>query len=223
MWEHAYNRLVERATKSGKRAQAEVISADWALRMGGMRTGDVAFPWHVALRVTPEDGSPPFDLETKMEIPELVTPRRGMTLQVIYNPKKPEVIIVDPATAPRDAQEAAEIDATNHLRAMELAAADGPPLVQPSADPIATARDTMEALAAGKLGHSDEAIGQAILAMRAAAETASSATPPTAAPGTTQAAIEARLAQLDALRAADTLDEQTYQASRQRLIDAMLK
>ena len=226
MWEHAYNRLVNRVMKSGKPARAEVVSAEWALARAssGIRTGDVAFPWRVALRVTPKDrDAAPFDLTTKMEIPKLVTPRRGMTLQVIYNPKKPKAIIIDPASVPTDAREAGAIDAANNLRAMELAAADAPPVIDPGADPVVTAREAMMALADGSAGHSDQAIGQAILALRAAAGVESPTPPPSSPPGATQAAIEARLAQLDALKAAGTLDEQTYKSSRQRLLDALLQ
>jgi hypothetical protein len=190
MWEGAFRRHVNRVMKHGQPARAEVVSAEM-VPMPGIRTGDVAFPWTVRLHVIPQDANAvPFDLEIrKMEVQVLVTPRPGMTLQVIYNPRKPEEMIVDPASVPKDQAQATAIDAANMRRAMELMADDAPKPAEPVADPIADARAKMQA--------------------------------PAPAPGEVAAAVQAQIAKLDGLKAAGVLDEQTYNASKQRLLDAL--
>ena len=69
----------------------------------------------------------------------------------------------------------------------------------------------------------DQAIAALVRAQREAVQVAMASPPPSPSPAATDAAIEAKLAQLDALKAAGAMDEHTYSASRQRLIDALLK
>ena len=221
MWEGAFRRHVNRVMKHGQPARAEVVSAEM-VPMPGIRTGDVAFPWTVSLHVIPQDANAaPFDLEIKkMEVQVLVTPRPGMTLQVIYNPRKPEEMIVDPASVPKDQQEATAIDAANMRRAMELMADDAPKPAEPVADPIADARAKMEALTAYGSSYPEQ-VGEALAALREVAKDATATPPPAPAPGEVATAVQAQIAKLDALRAAGVLDEQTYNASKQRLLDSL--
>ena len=225
MFEHAYNRLVERVTRSGVPAQAEVLSAELVLPRyrKGISYGNVTSPWRVGLRISPESGAA-FDLETKIEIPMPMEARLGETLRVIYNPQKPDDIIVDPASVPTDPLEASQLDAANARQALQIRADRLPEPAEPVADPIAAAREAAQAVAS-QAGVSDEAMAGVLRAQQEAIKAAMANRPPapTQPPGGTEAAIEAKLAQLDALRASGALDEQTYNASRQRLIDALLR
>jgi hypothetical protein len=103
MREAEYNRHVKSVTKSGRPACATVVSAEMSTSrwFGGERTGDVSWGWNVHLQVVPQD-APAFGLQTKMEVPIVMTLVPGTELQVIYDPTKRASIVVDPASAPKD-------------------------------------------------------------------------------------------------------------------------
>lgn len=223
MWERAYNRHVKSVMKSGQPARAEVISAEMA-HFSGISTGDVSYRWNLTLHVIPEqEGAAPFDLALKkMEVPVLVTPMPGMTLYVIYDPNKPESIIVDPASVPKDEQEREAIDAANMRREMGFLADSAPEPAESPADPIAAARAKMEALAHGA-PPDQAAVGEALRALRDVVADGAATPPPTPAPAPTElaAVVQAQIAKLDALKSAGVLDEQTYNASKQRLLESL--
>jgi hypothetical protein len=223
MWERAYNRHVKSVMKSGQPARAEVISAEMA-HFSGISTGDVSYRWNLSLHVIPEqEGAAPFDLTLKkMEVPVLVTPMPGMTLQVIYDPNKPESMIVDPASVPRDEQEREAIDAANMTREMGFLVDSAPAPAEPPADPVAEARAKIEALTHGA-PPDQAALGEALRALRDVVADGAATPPPTQAtpPSELAAVVQAQIAKLDALRSSGVLDEQTYNASKQRLLDGL--
>lgn len=148
-----------------------------------------------------------------------------MTPQVIYDPYSPDDIIVDPASVPTDLYQASATDAANTMHALEIEADRLPAPADPVTDPIAAARAAAHAVT-DQAASSDDAIAALFRAQREAVQAAlGGAVPasPSPAPGATEAAIEAKLKELDAMKTAGALDEQTYKASRQRLIDALLQ
>lgn len=100
--------LLERSLlKSGQAGSAEVLGADPATSFadaGVTYTNNPTELWDIALRVTPE-GESPFDVHVKMRISSFATVTRGAVLQVLFDPKDHERIVVDPRTLPKNAQE----------------------------------------------------------------------------------------------------------------------
>ena len=166
MWKWAYNRHVKSVMKSGIPARAEVLSAEESIAGGKVKVGsfptgmhqneierDVSRKWNMHLQVVPED-RPPFELEVLMEIPSVMIPTRGTTLQVIYNPDQPQSIIVDPASVPKDLKDSLIAFEIDHTRAMggdttgmqEAADAATDPIAAASAAAAAARRNLMENL-----------------------------------------------------------------------------
>jgi hypothetical protein len=271
MWEVEYKRHVQSVMKSGKPARATVVSAEMSTSrfFGSQRTGDVSWGWNVNLQVVPED-APPFDLQTKMEVPIVMTLVQGTELQVIYNPNKPESIIVDPEGAPKDLKQGLtqyEIDSVRlsggDTTGMQEAA-------EAASDPIEAAKAAREAATRNQIAQRDatlaeinrvrteqgdeaaRAVANDAVMERVRASTAQfgaagdafaqliqeriaagppgvgpqAAGPPAAgAPGAgaadPTAAIEARLEQLNKLKASGALNDAEYAAARKRLIDSV--
>jgi hypothetical protein len=164
---------------SGRSAGAEVLLAEPAagLMRSGISTGDVSTPLNMRLRIVAGD-EPPFDLNVKMEVPLLMTPTVGMTLQVIYDPGHPDKIAADTETDPIAAAEAAS-------------------------------RQMRENLAARNNAQLRESLRSRRGALQAQA-----------AAGSVEV-FKAQLEKLNDLKATGALDENEYQAARQRLLDKL--
>ena len=66
----------------------------------------------LTLQVSPTDGSPPFEVSTKVTVSRVAIPRGGDTFMVRYDPEDPENFVIGPATASPE-QAAAAIDAAD--------------------------------------------------------------------------------------------------------------
>jgi hypothetical protein len=90
-------RLEEKLRASGKHAPAEVLEADSSY---GITRGNPAFVgatnivWKLKLQVRPE-GEPEFTADVKAEFPQLSSPAKGMTLNVLYDPDDHSKVVVD--------------------------------------------------------------------------------------------------------------------------------
>jgi hypothetical protein len=250
MWERHYNHYVKSVMKSAKPARAEVVSAEPAPgHRVGENTGDVSWGWNMALKVTPEVGDP-FDLSVKMEIPILMDPVHGTILQVFYNPDKPEKIVVDPASVPknkRDAVVAAAIDIehsmgaettgmkeaaegiSDPIKAAEAASAQAGRNVAANRDAMIAEVDRVRAEQGNQAAEALVASNTQAMLSQVQEARARAGLPPVdpsqlvvpPAVADPTAAVQAKLEDLDRLRDAGVLDEQNYQASRKRLIDSV--
>jgi hypothetical protein len=66
----------------------------------------------LTMQVSPTDGSPPFQVSTKVTVSRVAIPRGGDTFMVRYDPEDPENFVIGPATASPE-QAAAAIDAAD--------------------------------------------------------------------------------------------------------------
>ncbi len=191
---------------SGKSAGAEVLLAEPAGR-GGISTGDVSVPWRLHLRIIPGD-EPPFELDVKMEVPIVMSLTPGMTLDVIYNPKHPEKIIVDPKSAPKDTREGNVAFVIEWARAQGQDTTGMQEAADAETDPIAAAEAASRQLRANIMARSN---AQLAASLRARGE----------APELSVDAFKAQLEKLNELKASGALDESEYQAARQKLVDRL--
>jgi hypothetical protein len=247
VWEHHYNRHVKSVMKSGQPASAQVMLAE-PCSLPGERTGDVSWPWNMHMQVVPVQDAP-FELQVRMEIPILMNPSAGTTLQVIYDPDKPQSIIVDPASVPKDQKEALTEQAIETVRARGGDTTGMQEAADAASDPIAASQAAFaqatrnqaaqtnaqlaaflrvrseqgEAAAAALAEAQKRALLEKMFPGRAFGADAIAPTPPETAPASSDqtGAIQAKLEQLVRLKADGALDEQEYEAARKRVIDSL--
>jgi hypothetical protein len=217
---------------SGKPAGAEVLLAEPAGGHGGISTGDVSVPWNMQLRIVAGD-EPPFDMNVKMEVPILMAPTPGMTLQVIYNPKHPEKIIVDPESAPKDKKEAFTAQVIESAQAQGLDTTGMQEAADAETDPIAAAAAAAAQMRANVTARSNAQLAASLRARRERGAQAAAGSPPVATglegedpqsgppQDTSVEAFKAQLEKLNDLKAMGAIDENEYQATRQKLIDKL--
>jgi hypothetical protein len=220
---------------SGKPAGAEVVLAEPAggFMRSGISTGDVSVPWNMQLRIVPGD-EPPFDLNVKMEVPILMAPTPGMTLQVIYNPKQPEKIIVDPESAPKDKKEALTAQVIESAQAQGLDTTGMQEAADAATDPIAAAAAAAAQMRANVTARSNAQLAASLRARSEALQAQVAAGSPPVATGPegghpqsgppqdmSVEAFKAQLEKLNNLKAIGAIDENEYQAVRQKLIDGL--
>lgn len=191
---------------SGKSAGAEVLLAEPAGR-GGIHTGDVSVPWQLHLRIVPGD-EPPFELDVKMEVPIVMTLSPGMILDVIYDPKHPEKIIVDPKSAPKDQREGNVAFVIESARAMGQDTTGMQEAADAETDPIAAAEAAARQMRANVAASSNAHFAAAMRARSDAQELSVDA-------------FKAQLEKLNELKATGALDESEYAAARQKLVDRL--
>jgi Short C-terminal domain len=195
---------------SGKSAGAEVVLAEPA-GGGGISTGDVSVAWKLQLRIFPGD-EPPFELNVKMEVPIFMTLSPGMTLDVIYNPKHPEKIIVDPKSAPKDAREGSVSYVIESARLRGEDTTGMQEAADAETDPIAAAAAAARQRRANIMERSN-----AQLAASLRGSPPASGTPPELSVD----AFKAQLEKLNQLKESGALDEDEYAAARQKLVDRL--
>jgi hypothetical protein len=206
---------------SGKSAGAEVLLAEPAGR-GGISTGDVSVPWKLQLRIVPGD-EPPFELDVKMEVPIVMSLSPGMTLDVIYNPKHPEKIIVDPKSAPKDQREGNIAYVIDAARAQGLDTTGMQEAADAETDPIAAAAAAAAAMRANIMASTNAQLA-ASLRTRSEAQAGggAGAQPPAGMPQELSVdAFKAQLEKLNELKASGALDENEYHDARQKLVDRL--
>jgi Short C-terminal domain len=250
MWEKHYNRYVKSVMKSGKPARAEVISASPSSGHYGVneRFGEASWGWNVHLHVVPQDGEP-FELQGKVEIPILMDLVPNMTLQVVYNPEKPLLMVVDPATVPKTLKDNVVANTINTEHWMGGDTTGMKEAAETVSDPIEAAEAAADQARRNFVAKRDDQLAaqhaevdrvraeqgdaaadalvaannQALIAQvyEGFAKVGLSPGPLVApnAPPPQPAEIEAHLAQLDQLKAAGALDEEEYKAARQRVLD----
>ena len=213
MRENAYNRHVASVAKSGVPASAQVVSAGVAYTYWHSNA-DYSVPWNMEFAVTPAEGSP-FDLSVKMQIPVLIAPIPGMTLQVVYDPKNHENIVIDPASVPTNTRDGVVQETIMLTQAMggdttgmEEAAAGIP-------DPIAAAAAASAQMRQNVMASSNEMLRQSLAARRGDA-----AAGPAGA-GDSVDELQAQIEKLNGLKEAGALSDDEYAAARQRLIDKL--
>jgi hypothetical protein len=218
---------------SGKPSGAEVVGGEPAAHFMHSGGADVSVPWNMQLRVVPAD-EPPFDLSVKMEMPILMAPTPGTTLQVIYNPEHPEQIVVDPQSVPKDKKEAFTDYAIDSARVMGVDTTGMQEAADAETDPIAAAEAATAQMRANVMARSNALLAESLRAPREGLEAQAAAGSPPAPAGsegeqpgsgtpeeTSVEAFEAQLAKLNNLKATGAIDENQYQALRQKLIDAI--
>lgn len=225
MWDRAYDRHVQSVMASGQPASAEVLGAEPARSFmhSGISTGDVSTPWNMRLRIAAGD-DPPFDLTVKMELPIVLTPVVGMTLQVVYNPKDPEKIIVDPESAPKDQKEGATDYVIESARATGLDTTGMQEAADSETDPIAAAAAAAAQMRANVAARNNAQLSESLRARREALQAEGATTGADTAQTQAKLSVEAFQAQLEklnALKASGALDESEYQATRQKLLDRL--
>jgi hypothetical protein len=214
---------------SGKSAGAEVLLAEPAGR-GGIHTGDVSVPWQLHLRIVPGD-EPPFELDVKMEVPIVMTLSPGMTLDVIYDPKHPEKIIVDPKTAPKDQREGNVAFVIESARAMGQDTTGMQEAADAETDPIAAAAAAAAAMRANITARANAQLAASLRARQEAQAAGGSQPAPAGSAGEQPPsgmpqelsvdAFKAQLEKLNDLKATGALNESEYQAARQKLVDRL--
>ena len=223
---NSYARLEKALMKSGCSGTATVLEArpERMFTHGGAggQAGMDYPPWFLSLRVVPTTG-PEFEVQQKVRVHEFITPTPGETLQVLYDPDDHTRMIVDPRTAPETADEGSALYAAAVHRSMTegtegLEQAD-------AASALEIVREKqMEALnqAMGQSPAAAAALQGVVEAQSAAIDQAMerAAHGPPPVPGVADR-LEAGLARLQALKDAGTIDDATYQAERQAMLDRL--
>jgi hypothetical protein len=216
--ESAYNRHVASVTKSGVPATAQVISAGVAYSFWRSHethgSVDYAVEWNMVFKVAPAD-QPPFDLSVKMQIPVLISPIPGMALQVVYDPKNHENIVIDPASVATNKRDGVVQETIMLAQAMGGDTTGMEEAAAGISDPIAAAEAASAQMRANVMARSNEMMRQSLAARRGDA----AAGP--AQPAESVDQFQAQIEKLNGLKEAGVLSDEEYAAARQQLIDKL--
>ncbi len=100
-----YAHQEEALSESGRRGQAEVVTARVT---GTVGDGPSRLEWgtyRFLLRVTPEGGEATFEVRLHMRLPGNVSGEVGTRFPVLFDAKNHEFMIVDPSVVPRSKEE----------------------------------------------------------------------------------------------------------------------